>query len=95
MPRLNVRCCCQPQKILGTLEVPNVLRNYIVVRERFELKTSSSAASFVDEPVKTYQVEIRTLVTGNGREHAIYSDDRPIEFWRKIIGFREDVVKGG
>lgn len=91
MPRLNVRCCCQPTKILGTLEVPEGwqalkainLRRYDGGLEVLEIREIVLGAR--SELVEKYsRVPLPALT-----ERAVYSEDRPIEFWRKVPGFRE------
>ena len=72
MPRFNVRCCCQPQKILGTME----------------LATSYPHPKLATSKGWT-QIELRSFFNGNEMEFAVYSDDRPIEFWRQFASFQE------
>lgn len=90
--RMNVRCCCQPQKVLGTLEVPRLNADHFVVQERlscsalFSLNTDS-----ISKAVPTHEIKVRVFhdYSSGYHERAIYSDDRPLEFWRKIPGFIE------
>lgn len=45
---------------------------------------------------KTETALFRSLINADGeREIAVYSDDRPIEFWRGVRGFEELVPAGG
>lgn len=87
--RVNVRCCCQPLKILGTLEVSGVSHPRLMVREKFELPRPSLHPT-VSNSAPCHELKIMTFVDGQHHERAIYSDDRPIEFWRKIPGFIEN-----
>lgn len=44
------------------------------------------------KPLKVEYIEFRAVVLSlipRREEVAVYSDDRPIEFWRKIATFRE------
>ena len=52
---------------------------------------SWSAKSVIDSTVNQHEIEFKRVVDrkNNIDEVAVYSDDRPIEFWRKLIGFRE------
>jgi hypothetical protein len=78
---LNVRCCCQPQKILGRLPVPKQALEYGYWR----VPTMSIGAG-----LETHIIEVRKFNNGHyGQEIAVYSDDRPVEFWRGIPGFIE------
>jgi hypothetical protein len=74
MPRLNVRCCCQPQKILGTLEVASLYPNQRLAARR-----------------GIVEIEVRAFCNAGEMEYefAVYSDDRPIEFWRQFASFQE------
>lgn len=82
-----VRCCCQPQKIFGWLKIAQ------------ELKAGQSTVVFENRcgpsPSPYHHVQARYCGdTKDGQivyEVAIYSDDHPIEFWRTIRGFRENV----
>jgi hypothetical protein len=82
--RLNVRCCCQPTKVFGTMEVPEGAQkgqpvNYFYIPTR-------------DNPRELIEVRHIWINIGNGvseQQKAVYSDDRPIEFWRRLKGFKE------
>lgn len=77
--RLNIRCCCQPLKIFGTLEV----KQEWVDREEF-------IVPFRDNLTFHYErIILKTFRNGLLKELAVYSDDRPIEFWRQLPEFRE------
>lgn len=88
---LPVRCCCTPTKIFGFLQVPaHAARvNEISIGEhRIEIK------DFVDGRVAmpSYGEYLRAepLPEYSPRtERAVYSDDRPLEFWRSMPGFME------
>lgn len=98
MPRYLVRCCCQPQKILGTLDLAEPVRGREVqVRERIRFPLRSMldfdpAAPIPHNPIRHHTVKIRIFGL---HELAVYSDDRPIEFWRKIEGFTENKNAAG
>jgi len=95
--RLNVRCCCQPKKILGTLEVPDGVleaRRELAIRlGPYPCLSESHAAPFDQQPkpVDFEFVKLRVFSPGHGAppELAVYSDDRPVEFWRGVQGFEE------
>jgi len=100
---LNVRCCCAPKKILGTLEVPS---DWAVRPGRWPLKlygplpTLKEVLAELEKspqkiPYTSVVIDIRRFqewdseAMGYNRALAVYSDDHPIEFWRKIPGFKE------
>jgi hypothetical protein len=90
MHRLNVRCCCEGEKILGTLDLAilqPVQRIYVLpVSEGWT--PNDDPMGFVDIEVHTIQLKEISLPRGR-TEIAVYSDDRPIEFWRRLSGFKE------
>lgn len=104
MTRLNVRCCCQPEKILGTMELPTaVARHPTQIRVPF-LANGQVGFGLIDEWTATFGhpnlhtstvvIELRTFrdftFPGNHlrEELAVYSDDRPVEFWKQFPSFR-------
>lgn len=78
---LAVRCCCGPTKILGFLSVPSqhVGRGAPIM---FRMTMGRACTA-----------EVRRLSDcRNGAfqdEWAIYSEDRPLSFWRDVEGFVE------
>lgn len=103
MKTVNVRCCCQPQKILGTLQLSEsqveARRFWVIERKTVEIKGAIGTSLVPPDIVENthnlcvikdftkYGPEIGEVKT----EIAVYSDDRPLEFWRKIQGFVENV----
>jgi len=90
MKRINVRCCCQPQKILGSLKVPNDIAK---TGGKFAISEEVSISSFKHENLlespKVHRIQIRAFTNGDKVESAVSSEDRPIEFWRNIESFEE------
>jgi hypothetical protein len=79
-----VRCCCTPGKVLGWLHLPAGVRELMVP----EACGWSSGLEQVRESPTRHRVELREYQDGEGsREWAVYSDDRPLEFWQKLSGF--------
>lgn len=76
-----VRCCCAPRKIFGFLKLEKIQGSSYTICDRkgkehkLELKQFAQYLPDNDETVQN--------------EYAIYSNDRPIEFWRTILGFVE------
>lgn len=86
-----VRCCCTPMKILGFFALEPRGGSEYYVRDahgqehRIELKLISKMTCVAGEPpLPAFNVDFY-----EDREIAIYSDDRPIQFWRTIPGFVE------
>ncbi len=90
MTRLNVRCCCDGTKVLGTLQVDDS----VVKARGFALRVFKTPPlkpfGQIEGPTFAYErVSIRDFWNGEYYEQAIYSEDRPIEFWRGLTGFTE------
>lgn len=77
-----VRCCCQPQKIFGFIRLPDMERSNVVDKRGNVHKLELRSMANCKMTVLNNQLEYE-------RELAIYSDDRPIEFWRSVVGFLE------
>ena len=103
MPRLNVRCCCQPQKILGTLDVASPIGGNLVQKVHVTLthrvaespKPAWPAIIITSNQYETIELRLFFMFDEHGastEEWAIYSDDRPLEFWRKLNGFQESLA---
>lgn len=93
--RLNVRCSSSPNTIFGTLEIPGYVPDRptsfpvftfkpLTLTELFEADITDSNTDRAIEMIET-----RYIDRLGQRELAIYSDDRPIEFWRQLPDFRE------
>lgn len=101
MKKLNVRCCCLPETVFGTLQVPDDVGVEARLRRVFQLDivlTQSVHDFKMADALKPVNYEPRyaevrhlwTTDTGVCKlELAVYSDDRPIEFWRTVRGFVE------
>lgn len=99
--KYNVRCCCQPQKIFGTLDIPAVTARFprevnvnlrIPVTPLVSLSAPPACEYGTDVLWTTnFEVVVFRLRWFGRDELAVYSDDRPIEFWRGIPGFEEKV----
>lgn len=80
-----IRCCCEPTKVLGFMR----LRESIVQSGQPLVVTTISEALKVEQ----WPVELRPMEEVHcdqwEQEMAIYSEDRPVEFWRRIRGFVE------
>jgi hypothetical protein len=94
----NVRCCCQPTKILGTLELParvgpghlQVLKHVVRAPAGPLPFTVTFPAPAKDATVMYASIELKTFQrVDGGSELAVYSDERPIDYWRTFHGFVE------
>jgi hypothetical protein len=98
---LAVRCCCQPVKVVGFLRLPRKIaaaqvttivdiagqRHEIQIREMASydeacriMMNGGKLVSYLKGDVVQPRAEL---------ERAIYSEERPIDFWRRIPGFVE------
>ena len=93
-----VRCCCQPLKIFGWLTMPAGLlpRCRVRVREKSMRRLLDPVPDPRVPVAPLHFIKLREFADPeNGiDEIAVYSDDRPIEFWRTIEGFRENGPDG-
>lgn len=98
MTRYPVRCCCDGTKLYGFLDVDGGQRRdgervNIHFRDSMTIADGWRAKDEPQAAVRTPWAEIefrrfRDLDRGVD-EVAVYSDDRPIEFWRTLRGFTE------
>lgn len=80
--RLNIRCCCTPTKILGSMIWPELPDGSPQRRWVLAYKESITA------PLTHITLEARTFQDYDGRrEVAVFGDDRPIEFWQRVRGY--------
>ena len=92
-----VRCCCTPRKIFGFMKLESPLGNqrlpYTLAIQDSEGRSHSITirSIFVRRMATIRDMERAPdeVVEFTSPELAIYSDDRPIEFWRTIRGFIE------
>jgi hypothetical protein len=78
-----IRCCCEPERILGFLKVAADTQTQLV-QDRNGEQHPIKLARLRDgrTPLAPHEAAARGEV-------AIHSDHRPIEFWRTIRGFIE------
>lgn len=88
MNRLNIRCCCRPEKVLGSLPWPCWPADLYGTHRTFRLPPVPSTPM---GRIQTVTVEIRRFVDPAeprwAEEWAIYGDDKPIGFWQSIPGY--------
>jgi len=87
-----VRCCCTPQKIFGFLNLPmniRMARVRLKSGELVEVQIKQSCRASVQFAPSSLSPEIDHIE--QHYEMAIYSEERPIQFWREVEGFMEVV----
>jgi len=95
MTRLEVRCCCQPNKLLGWLYADadrDVVLSRLVSPSPVPLMTdANSRVPIVPERCHQITMEIATIALGEGFQpyRAIKAEGVPIETLRRIPGFIE------
>lgn len=96
MPRLNIRCCCRPEKILGMLDLPTTdriqrLTTRSVVRPMvLKLNEDIHANTTANTTIEHHTIQLRIYNKEDGTEElSVYSDDKPVEYWKQFIGFIE------
>jgi len=94
-----VRCCCQPHKIFGFLKLPDSSKSTHTIADRsgsehiVELRPIRELRRVDDPQTAGAYVDAVYDAVCSDEERAVYSDDRPIEFWRTISGFVEVVSR--
>jgi len=98
--RYAVRCCCQPAKLLGWLEGPDDVSAFRVLEVAHtgspftpplshEVQVRTLCSNRIVEHPELEDEHGIPVDLVRQEERAIYSDDRPLEFWRRIEGFEE------
>lgn len=100
--KLNIRCCCTPEKIFGHLELPDDLPRdeQILHVPLFHTYPRSMLPVVETELVRSARIEVKwiywhshdSIGDQNWRELAVYSDDRSKEFWSTVLAFRPGPV---
>lgn len=84
MNRLEVRCCCQPKKLLGTLPVPDrVQHGQCIVFPRLQRLAGSNSLDRVMLPVATFWQRHK------GYCLALKAEGVTLEVLRTLVGFEE------
>lgn len=95
---LAVRCCCTPMKIFGFMRLPITNDQRMIVRDMFgtehqlRIETISQSGGPYCGRVSSAPLDLEDYSAPAYRsesERAIYSEDRPIEFWRNFREFME------
>ncbi len=89
--RVEVRCCCQPQKLLGWLDVPRDVRPGDSIRFPI-VRVFGSALAGTPLRIQEHSVELPVAVFQDGSYEGIAfkSEETPIETLRMIRGFTEN-----
>lgn len=79
-----VRCCCDGSRVVGFLRLPVDAGPEVTIFERpGPLPLDDPHADLLN--ITRHTIRLRHF----GHERAVYSEDRPVEFWRGIAGFVE------
>lgn len=93
--RLEVRCCCQPQKLLGWIDVPD---HQVVMGQALRLPyrrpicgIPPRMTSAADEVVTHLQLYVGRIASPERPRGylAVKAEGVPIETLRQIVGFQE------
>ena len=76
--RINVRCCCEPGKVLGTLPFRGGRLLVVPTTDGYEEIEYRVAAEVMASPSRRIMTEL-----------AVPSHGHSIEFWREVSGFIE------
>lgn len=84
MIRLEVRCCCQPRRLLGWLEVPDPNAPCVrLLRVSSRVHDEARLSGFIELPIET--------LNAPGREpwRAVKAEGLTVEDLRGVFGFEE------
>lgn len=83
---LKVRCCCQPQKILGTMEVPIGAKDVTCV-----IRTAMPFVMDMDKPAsfERLTLPVAQIITEGRTELAVKAEGVGLDVLRNFITFRE------
>lgn len=87
--RLEVRCCCRPEKLVGWLNVARPVG--VVIFPLCSKQPVARGVEGVAVPVHTVALEIADFNDGSRIYPAIKSEDTPIDVLRLIPGFEENL----
>lgn len=91
MTTLRVRCCCQPEKVLGTLDFGMDIYHPGHYKVPVWDGTHGNMLDFdfdVMEWIDVIEVKRFCHLRAGDYELAVYSDDRPLDYWDNIRGFK-------
>lgn len=101
MSRYEVRCCCDPGKLIGWLDLSGAQEDLALKERAVAIPLLIDMPSLVDlhrriDAGETVRMETACLLVrlrelrlaGWGDRYlAVYSDDHPIETWSRVRGF--------
>lgn len=96
--KLNVRCCCKPEKVIGVIEVPltpdiRAFRKHVLhfpSKQIFNGVSNVRHGYAIVSPVNI--IEVDSFYEPTQQEMAIKSNDKPVEWWEENIpGFMSGV----
>ena len=91
MPKLEVRCCCQPEKLLGWIEVANPNAKRVVLTKPFRFKLErvgildSSPITRKDEP--PLELPIQRIWMDGEAYYAVKAEGYTAEQLAEYLGF--------
>ncbi len=89
MRELEVRCCCDPGKLLGYLQVPDEsAHNGVRLLYHVPLPVSWQDPAEPPRPVRPIELEVRVVQVGFRRYLAVRSNDHPLETLLRLPWFR-------
>ena len=98
MTRLEVRCCCNPTRLIGYLEVreqliyPGGSIDFVIPARRrlADLRAGDGPVEEEIEPARKVTLPVERIAYGSQVWLALKSDETPIEILRQIPGFIEN-----
>lgn len=85
-----VRCCCESSKIFGFLQLPDNTWAYRTITDRSGRGHKIELREACERIIENYRESSPApIYQERSADLAVYSDDRPLEFWRQFDNFVE------
>jgi hypothetical protein len=91
---VEVRCCCNPQNLLGWVELPERLVRHGFIRLACRVEWDARREAVV-EGRRYLETTIERYLPGGANPLswlALTSAEQPIEVWRTVSGFTENLA---
>lgn len=86
MTQLEIRCCCQPRKILGWINAPGVYHSGQMLALPLQRVSFMEETEFID----VLRLPVAIIRTGTEEHLALKAEGTPVETLRRCSGFIEN-----
>lgn len=86
--RVNVRCCCDPNIVIGTLEVGRAEPCFFFPKVKISYGVYDNTVDYSAVTIPKLEIARVAFPNTGAHEYAVKSGDRPDEFWDTLVSFR-------